>query len=522
MASILDRRASGVLLHPTSLPGPYGIGDLGAEAHAFIDTLAGARQRWWQMLPVVPPADGASPYGAVSAFAGNPLLIDLRGLVSLGLLTAVELQAAELPAGDEVDFGLVHQRKLPLLDAAHARFVREGSTELRAEYTTYQAAQRTWLEDHALFLALHAEQGHRPWHAWPTPLRDRDAGALAAARHRLASDLDRHAFIQFVFDRQWAALRRHAHARGVLLMGDLPIFVAHDSAEVWAHRSAFLLDAEGQPSVVAGVPPDYFAEDGQLWGNPMYDWAALAQRKYDWWVARFANLFGRFDAVRVDHFIGFHRAWHVPADATTAKAGRYVPGPRAAFFERIVEALGDVPIVAEDLGTVTPAVWALRDRFGFPGMRVLQFGFGDIERGSEHLPHEYTPRSVAYTGTHDNDTIVGWYTKLEAAAAKGDGGAQRQLEHVWRYLGNRPQQPHWAMIHLVMQSAANLAIVPAQDLLGLGTEARMNVPGVAKGNWGWRMHAGALNPEVLRIYTEMTAVFGRAGVVREAPAGDVD
>lgn len=517
MTSVLERRASGVLLHPTSLASPHGIGDLGAEAYAFVDTLAAARQRWWQMLPVVPPADGASPYGAVSAFGGNPLLIDLRDLVALGLLDAADITTAERPWSDAVDFGAVQATKLPLLDRAHARYVAAPPAELARAYADYRAAHASWLDDHALFLALHAAQGHRPWIEWPTPLRDREPAAIAEARRTLAVHIERHAFIQFLFDRQWAALRAHAARRGVLLMGDLPIFVAHDSAEVWAHRAVFKLDADGRPREVAGVPPDYFAEEGQLWGNPLYDWDALERRRFDWWISRFANLFFRFDAIRVDHFIGFFRAWHVPVTATTAKAGYYLPGPRHKLFERVAEVFGDVPILAEDLGAVTPGVWKLRDDFGFPGMRVLQFAFGDVERGSEHLPHEYTRRSVAYTGTHDNDTVVGWYTKLEKAAAAGDDGARRQLEHLWRYLGNRPQQVHWAMTHLVMQSPANLAIVPAQDLLGLGTEARMNVPGVAAGNWGWRMKDRALDGDVARILGELTTVFGRAGVTREAP-----
>lgn len=522
MASVLDRRSSGVLLHPTSLPSPHGIGDLGSEARAFVDVLASARQRWWQMLPVVPPADGSSPYGAVSAFAGNPLLVDLRELVTLGLLDAAQLRRAEQPVRAAVDFGAASAAKLPLLDAAHARFTAHPPAALAAEYAHYRDAQRSWLDDHALFLALHADQDHRRWLEWPVALRDRDPAALDEARVALADDIDRHTFIQFLFDRQWAALRTYAHARGVLLMGDLPIFVAHDSAEVWAHREVFKLDAEGQPNYVAGVPPDYFAAEGQLWGNPLYDWDALEERGYDWWIARFANLFFRFDAIRVDHFIGFYRAWHVPATATSAKAGKYLPGPREKFFEKVVEVLGEIPIVAEDLGAVTPGVWKLRDDFGFPGMRVLQFAFGDVERGSEHLPHEYTRRSVAYTGTHDNDTIVGWYRKHEAAAAAGDHGSRAVLQHVWRYLGNHPQQVHWAMIHLVMQSPADLAIFPVQDLLGLGSEARMNVPGVAEGNWGWRMAPGALSGDVPRILGELTTVFGRAGVVRPAPPAEPD
>jgi 4-alpha-glucanotransferase len=506
----LTQRTSGVLLHPSSLPGSYGIGDLGAEARGFVDFLASARQSWWQMLPVVPPSVGASPYTAVSAFATNPLLIDLTELVAEGLLTQDELAAAELPASPRVDFGAVHQKKHAALRRAFERFSTRSA--LKQELDNYAQGESAWLEDYALFSALHAAHGDQPWTEWPEPLRDRAPAALKKAKKEHAAAVEFHKFTQWLFDRQWAKLRAYCQSRGVALMGDLPIFVAMDSADVWANRRAFQLGKDGKPEWVAGVPPDYFTEDGQLWGNPLYDWAALRERGYDWWVQRFRNAFRRFDSVRVDHFIGFYRAWHVSSKAATAKEGHFAPGPKAELFERVEKELGKLPIVAEDLGVIVPEIWALRDQLGFPGMRVLQFGFGDIERGNEHLPHTYVKNAVAYTGTHDNDTITGWYQSLDAKVAEGGkeaGFAAAQREHVWRYLGGQPERVHWAMIRLVQMSVANTAIFPVQDLLGLGSSARMNVPGVAGGNWGFRLQPHALDGDPARILGELTTLFGR-------------
>ena len=507
---LLRQRTSGVLLHPTSLPSPHGIGDLGAEARAFVDGLASARQSWWQMLPVVPPAVGASPYTSNSAFATNPLLIDLRELAAEGLLTTEELQAAESPFADTVDFGQVHAKKWRALEQAFQR--SQEKTAHKDELTAYAQSESTWLDDYALFSALHDAYQGKVWTDWPDPIRDRQPEALKKAKKEHARAIDLHKFTQWSFDRQWARLHAYAKQRGVSLMGDLPIFVAMDSADVWANRRCFQLGKDGKPEWVAGVPPDYFTEDGQLWGNPLYDWDALAERGYDWWVQRFRNAFRRFDAVRVDHFIGFYRAWHVASSAKTAKVGHFAAGPKAALFQQVERELGPLPIIAEDLGVIVPEIWALRDQLGFPGMRVLQFGFGDIERGNEHLPHTYVPSAVAYTGTHDNDTITGWYKSLDAKVAAGGkeaGFAAAQREHVWRYLGGQPERVHWAMIRLVWMSVANTAIVPVQDLLGLGSEARMNVPGVAEGNWAYRMRPHALEGDPLRILGELTTLFGR-------------
>lgn len=511
-ASPLKRRTSGLLLHPTSLPSPHGIGDLGAEARAFVDFLQRAGQSWWQVLPVTPPAFGDSPYTSVSAFAGNPLLIDLRGLVQDGLLTDEDVALPPAP-GPNVDFGWVWSHKRPLLERAFSRFTPavQSRPELHDELEHFKRKQRRWLDDYAMYLAIHEAQGWKSWPEWERDLRDREPEALKRVKKDLGDKLDYHRFVQFVFHKQWQALRRYAKERHVSLLGDLPIFVALDSADVWAHRDIFKLDKQGQPKVVAGVPPDYFSEEGQLWGNPLYDWEALKERDYDWWVDRLGALFEHFDAVRIDHFIGFYRAWHVPAGAKTAKEGKYVPGPRSRFFERVEKKLGKLPIVAEDLGAVTPEVWALRDEFGFPGMRVLQFAFGSSS-DSEHLPHTYTQNSVVYTGTHDNDTTAGWWRGLEQkinTGAPDRDWAANVRRHLAEYVNRDPEPIHWTLIRLALMSAANTAIFPVQDLLGLTSEARMNVPGVAQGNWSWRLPHGALHDGLAADLSRLTHLYGR-------------
>lgn len=510
---VLSVRSSGLLLHPTSLASPHGLGDLGAEARAFIEFARSAGQTWWQMLPVTPPAGGDSPYGASSAFAGSPLLIDLRGLVADGFLRADELPA-EQPT-ERADFSFAHTEKILRLEQAYRRKadVLGRKRGLAEDLEEFEHREATWLDDYALFAALHRAHAERPWTEWDHDVRDRSRDGLKRARRALAGEIAFHRFSQWLFDRQWRALKRHAVDRQVRLMGDLPIFVAHDSADVWSNRELFLLDRQGHPRQVAGVPPDYFSEDGQLWGNPLYDWRALAATGYRWWVDRFRALFERFDAVRVDHFIGFHRAWHIPAGAKTAKVGRWKPGPRAQLFRRLEKKLGALPILAEDLGAVTPAVWALRDQFGFPGMRVLQFAFGEPGSDNEHQPHLYPANAVVYTGTHDNDTISGWYASLGkriAAGGKEGAAAALQRQHLLLYLDGMQDDLHWSMIRLVMLSAANTAIFPVQDVLGLGAEARMNVPGTAKGNWGFRLSRGALTEEHSARLSTLTTLYGRA------------
>ncbi len=505
-----NRRTSGILLHPTSLPGRYGIGELGAEARAFVDFLEGAGQGLWEVLPLGPTGYGDSPYQCFSAFAGNPLLVSLDRLREDGLLSPADLERApSVPAG-EVDFGAVIAFKRPLLERAHARFEKQAAPAQREDFEGFCGSHAAWLDDYALFMALKQEEGGASWHRWPRALAAREAGALEEARRRHAREIRTQQFVQYVFCRQWADLRRYAHDRGVRIMGDIPIFVAHDSADVWAHPELFALAADGSPAVVAGVPPDYFSATGQLWGNPLYRWEALARTGYRWWIDRFRVALSLVDVVRLDHFRGFQAYWEVPATDTTAANGRWVEGPGAAFFEALRGALGGLPIVAENLGVITSEVEALRKRFGFPGMVILQFAFGSDRRDNDLLPHNYVRNRVVYTGSHDNDTTVGWWT------SRGAGDSTRPAEEVrkerafcLKYLGTRGREIHWDLIRVAMASVADTVIIPLQDALGLGSEARMNLPGRPGGNWRWRCAAGALTDAVRARLREMTEVYGR-------------
>ncbi len=491
-------RASGVLLHPTSLPGPYGIGDLGPEAYRFVNFLAESGCRLWQVLPLGPTGFGDSPYQCFSAFAGNPYLISPDLLIQEGLLTEANLQPLPGFPQAHVDFGTVIPWKTALLDRAHQRFQQGSFPELKAAFAAFQEEHAAWLPDFALFMALKEAQGGRPWTAWDPPLRDRDPQALQQTRRELAEAVERQAFRQFLFFRQWAALREHAHRLGVQLIGDIPIFVAHDSADVWVHRDLFHLDAQGNPTVVAGVPPDYFSPTGQLWGNPLYRWEVHRERGYDWWLARFAAVLDLVDIVRLDHFRGFAAYWEVPAGQPTAEHGRWVPGPSADFFEAVQRRFGDLPIIAEDLGEITPDVVELRDHFGLPGMKILVFAFGG---GADNpfLPHNYTPNCVVYTGTHDNDTARGWYERV----------SETERDHARRYLHTDGQNIAWDLIRTAWASVAVFAIAPMQDLLGLGNEARMNYPGRAAGNWAWRMSSDAITASLSARLRELNTLYLR-------------
>jgi 4-alpha-glucanotransferase len=486
-------RAAGILLHPTSLPGP-GIGDLGPAAHGFLDWLHRARQSLWQVLPLVAVNEGGSPYNALSAFAGNPLLLAPAELVREGWIAEED---AAPPAGlpeQGIDFAAVLGWKEALVAATRARL--DGAR--RAELAAYRRREAAWLEDYALFRALRTRHGGG-WTRWPEPLRRRDPAALEAARRELADEVERHALGQLLFDRQWSALRSAAVARGIRVVGDLPIFVAHDSADVWANPGLFSLDADGLPTVVSGVPPDYFSATGQLWGNPLYRWDVLARDGYRWWVERFRRTLSMVDVLRVDHFRGFEAYWEVRAGAPDAIDGRWVPGPGRALFDAVREALGALPLIAEDLGIITPEVEALRDDLALPGMRVLQFAFGSDDPANPHLPANHVAGAVAYTGTHDNDTALGWYRSLDAAErARADGVLPPGSE------------PHWRMIETVLRSPAGWAVVPLQDVLGLGPEARMNTPGVAEGNWSWRFPEGALGEGPAERLAALVRATGRA------------
>ncbi len=505
----LNERASGILLHPTSLPGPYGIGDLGPEAHAFIDFLASSGQRWWQMLPVAPPGGGDSPYDSPSSFAASPLLVSLEHLVRDGLLQASEIVAPmRLARAERALYTSARRFREKRLRAAFARFQRAPAGDERRRCEAFCTANADWVDDYALFCALKRALPGRIWTQWDPALVRREPAALARARRDHAEEFAYQRFVQYRFDRDWNEIREHAARVGVRLMGDVPMFVAHDGADVWSHQRIFQLHENGERRVVAGVPPDYFSAEGQLWGNPLYDWDALRTDGFGWWIRRLKQTLERFDAVRLDHFIGFYRYWEVQAGAHSARDGRFVLVPGAEFFEKAETALGSLPFIAEDLGLVTAEVTALRERFGMPGMRVLVFAFSGDWR--EYQPHRYDRRAVVYTGTHDNDTVMGW---LNAAERASDSHAQHHLrlerERALRYAGGDGREPHWDMIRLAMSSVANISLVPLQDALGLGNEARMNVPGTPRGNWSWRFSRSRLTRELSERLRLMADTYER-------------
>jgi 4-alpha-glucanotransferase len=471
----LFRRTSGLLLHPTSLTSPYGIGDIGPAAREWVRFVASTDTGIWQVLPLGPTGYGDSPYQCFSSFAGNPYLISPDDLLDSGSLTEADLATyPELPA-DFVDYGPVITAKLGLLDRAFDRFL-EGEGEDEHDFAAFRKEHETWLEDFGLFMALKDEHDGRPWTEWDRPLRLRQVRPIRAARSRLSHEVIRHVFRQYLFFRQWAKVRRLARELGLTLVGDLPVYVAADSADVWANQSLFRLDDEGRPDMVAGVPPDYFSATGQLWGNPLYAWDAHAGEDYAWWASRVAATLNQVDVVRIDHFRAFADYWEIPATAETAETGQWLDGPGEALFASLRRRLGSLPIIAEDLGDLSPAVPELRDRLGLPGMKIFQFAF-DEDDTHPFLPHNYPELCVAYTGTHDNDTANGWYVSAPSN--------ERDWAH--RYLRWDGTDPAGRFIESVWASPAMYAIAPLQDFLRLGPEGRMNVPGVAGGNWQWRI-----------------------------------
>jgi 4-alpha-glucanotransferase len=490
-------RCGGILLHVTSLPG-RGIGDLGEAAYRWIDWLADAGQSVWQILPLVPVNLGGSPYNGLSALGGNALLVSPDRLAADGLLAAEDIGGDDLPS-ERVDFPRVSAWKEPLLRQACGAFRRGAAPHLRAEFGAFRSRNADWVEDYALFRAVREAYRGAGWVTWEAPIRLRLPAAVAEWRERLAEEVEDHVFRQFLFERQWQQLRRYAQRRGISIVGDIPIFVAHDSADVWAHRDLFSLDEDGLPAVVSGVPPDYFSVTGQRWGNPLYRWDVMARRGYEWWTQRFRRTLEQVDIVRVDHFRGFEACWEIPAQADTALHGQWVAGPRTELFEAVAEQLGSLPIIAEDLGLITPEVERMREQLGFPGMRVLQFAF-DGDPRNPHLPANYATDCVAYTGTHDNATLVEWWL-----------GADPLVHAQVRRLGPiRPDREHWDLIELTLASAARMAVVPLQDVLGLGAEARMNTPGVGPGNWGWRVDGHALEDTGPRqLLRELVGATGR-------------
>src|SRR5262245_7630009 len=503
-------RASGVLLHPTSLPGPFGIGDFGPEARRFVDFLAAAGQSFWQIMPLGPPGYGGSPYASTSAFAGNVTLVSPEGLVADGHLDESDLHEAPGFPTDQVDQGKVIAYKRGVLERAFSRFAARVRTdrELAGDAERVLAPAAPWLGAYALSAALKDDHDGGGWSTWAPALARRAPEALEAARRNLADRIEAHRFFQYAFRRQWLDLRRYANERGIRIIGDMPIFVAYDSADVWSHPHQWKLEPDGRPRVVAGVPPDAFSATGQLWGSPLYDWDSLRKDRFAWWIDRMREALRLVDVVRVDHFRGFAACWEVPAEHDTAARGSWVPAPGRELFGAIAKALGggDLPILAEDLGLITDDVHALRDDLGFPGMRVLQFAWDD-DRHNHHLPHEYRHDVVAYTGTHDNDTVVGWFTHRAGPGASP--AEQRERDNCLHYLGTDGAHINWDFIRAVQMSVAVLAISPLQDLLGLGAEARMNTPGRAEGNWAWRYRQGALTEALGQRLREMTEIYGR-------------
>jgi 4-alpha-glucanotransferase len=496
-SAISPARSAGIILHPTSLPGPFGIGDLGSAAYAWIDLLAGAGQKWWQVLPLGPTGYGDSPYQCFSAFAGNPNLISPDILLQEGLLDNADLACPPFPA-ERVDYGPVIAFKNHLLEKCWANFQLGRGAGLKQPFEEFQHEHRVWLDDYALFMAVKDAHGGRNWTEWPAELRLREPSALARSKQELIRVVGLHQFRQFLFFRQWLNLRRHARDRKVGIIGDIPIFVSGDGADVWANPQLFQLDAQRRPRVVAGVPPDYFSATGQLWGNPLYDWPALKRTEYAWWLDRLRSALLLVDVVRLDHFRGFEAYWEIPAGRPNAVVGQWVKAPGQELLERIQQKLGSLPLIAEDLGIITPEVEALRDRFNLPGMRVLQFAFADGP-ANNYLPHNYAHNTLVYTGTHDNDTTRGWYATAQ----------EKERDHVRRYLCRDGSDVAWDLIRAAWSSVADYAVAPLQDVLDLGTEARMNLPGRPAGNWGWRYQAHQLTAAHLGRLAELTALYGR-------------
>jgi 4-alpha-glucanotransferase len=491
-------RRAGILLHPTSLPGPFGIGDLGPQAYRWVDFLAEAGATVWQVLPLGPTGYGDSPYQSYSAFAGNVSLISPEQLLSEGLIPDGDLQNhPDFPAGT-ASFAGAPEFKARLIGTAHRRLAAGENSALQREFAQFRAREEHWLEDYALFIALKRAHGERPWREWERELRLFQPDAVKKARADLSETIDETAFGQFLFQRQWGALRRYARERGIFILSDLPIFPALDSADVWTHKKYFSVDDEGRPIEMAGVPPDYFSPTGQLWGNPVFRWDVLRAERYAWWIERVQAALRSCDWMRLDHFRGYARYWSVPAGNTTAEIGSWMPGPGEDLLECVRRAVGGMPFLAEDLGVITDDVVALRRQFDLPGMRVLQFGFDD-DFDNPFLPHNFDSKTAVYTGTHDNDTTLGWFHDL----------GELERGRVQRYLGRGGDDIAWDFIRLAMASVAETAVCPLQDVLALGGEARMNFPGRATGNWTWRFREEDLRPELALRLRELTTVYGR-------------
>jgi len=497
------KRAAGVLVHPTSFPSRYGIGDFGEAAYRFVDFLAASKQAYWQLLPLGPTGYADSPYQCFSAFAGNPLLISPDRLVEDGYLPAAALKNVPAFPARLVDYGWVIVYKNELFQKAYSHFKEYGKAEQKQAYEQFCAAQAFWLDDFALFMAVkqyHKDKQGGVWNSWPADIAHREPAARQTWSAKLADEVALHKFTQFLFFEQWLTLKQYANERGIQIIGDIPIFVAYDSADVWSNPDLFYLKEDGSPEFIAGVPPDYFSETGQRWGNPLYRWQRMKADEYAWWVARLKMTFTQADVVRIDHFRGFEAYWQIPAEEATAVVGEWVSGPAADFFISMRAQLGELPIIAEDLGLITPEVEALRDQFNFPGMKILQFAFGG-ERKSDFLPHNFGHNCVVYTGTHDNDTVIGWYQSV----------SEDERDHFRRYMAVDGHDVAWDMVRMAYMSVADTAVSTMQDLMRLGTEARMNFPGKVGGFWRWRYTDQMLTPHITENLRLLTELYGRAG-----------
>jgi 4-alpha-glucanotransferase len=503
-------RASGILLHPTSLPGQFGIGDLGKEAHQFVDFLASTGQRLWQILPLGPTGYGNSPYQCLSVFAGNPLLISLERLVEDKFLEPADLENMPSFPKDRADYDSVIEFKMPLLKKSFETFERKATPSEREQFEIFCQQNASWLETYSLFMALKDAHGLAAWNTWEEDIQKRHPKSLEHWSKKLNYEIYYHKYQQYQFFEQWSELKKYCNEHGIRLIGDMPIFIALDSAEVWSHPEMFYLDDSGRPTVVAGVPPDYFSMTGQLWGNPLYRWDVMARDGYTWWIERFRATHALVDIIRLDHFRGFEKYWEVPGTDITAMNGRWVPGPGVEPFKVVRKTLGTLPIIAEDLGVITSEVDALRDQLSFPGMKVLQFAFGNDPKADEYKPHNYPRNCVVYTGTHDNNTTIGWFGggRMEGAnQSREEKKSERQS--ALKYLGTDGHEINWDFIRLALMSVADTAIIPMQDILGLGSEARMNLPGTTEGNWCWRFVPDMLTGEIKTRLKELTALYGR-------------
>ena len=493
-------RSSGILFHPTSLPGKYGIGTLGKEAYAFIDFLKKSNQKLWQIFPLGPTGYGDSPYQSFSSFAGNPYLIDFDLLIEAHLLSEEDLKDIFFGNNEEyIDYGAIYNQKYPLLRKAYENFKSSDNNEMRDSLENFKRENSSWLNDYSLYISLKNHFNGLPWNEWAHDIKNRENSTMQHYKNELADDIEYHNFIQFLFFKQWNDVKRYANENGIKIIGDIPIFVAADSSDAWANPEIFLFDEERKPVKVAGVPPDYFSATGQLWGNPLYNWEKLKETNYSWWVERVRANLSTCDIIRIDHFRGFEAYWAVPYGDDTAINGQWEPGPGIDLFNAIKSQLGELPIIAEDLGLMTQGVIDLREATSFPGMKILGFAFDSGEE-NDYLPHTYTKNCVVYTGTHDNDTLVGWFQKAK----------EEDRQFARDYLNSRSDDEiHWDAIRGAWSSVACMAISPVQDFLGLGSEARINTPGVASGNWQWRLKQGVLTNELAERIAKLTKIYSR-------------